>query len=613
MNKARPFGGVILFALLAALVAAGSGCGSKEKGGDIGIEAEPLRKIILVGVDGADWLIINPLLEKGRLPNFQKVIDGGASGPLRSLEPMLSPLIWTTMATGKLPEVHGILNFTEVDPATGNKIPVTRLSRKVDAYWNMMSDYDRTVDVIGWLATFPAEWINGAMVTDRVGYLAFAAPDESGALPKGAVSPPERTQEIEDLLVKSEEITFEEFEHIVHIDQETFDTNKALPFDPTNLINDAILIYATAQSYRHISLHLLDEDQPNFLGVYFELVDAYGHLFMPYAPPRQPDISEDDYRKYKDAIDEIYVYQDEIIGEFIERMDDNTVMIIVSDHGFKSGDARLKASAEIWGGHAAHWHRIEGIICLYGNGIKPGYKIQGAGMINVTPTILALAGFPKVQDMPGEALTQAFEPPLVEALNPTTVATLQREREEEVDEELLGGGLDEEQMKKLEALGYLTTENPDGYNNLGQRYQKEGKFEEAIIEYKKALTIRPQFASALNNIAICYGNLKQYDKAEENFKKALAFNPEDVFAMNNLAVMYLQTKRLDEARSYAEKAIGIEPKYANAHVTLGSVYATMGKFDMAEQEFNTVLKIDPGNRSAQSNLEKVRQQKKERR
>jgi predicted AlkP superfamily phosphohydrolase/phosphomutase len=607
MNGSKRFGVGILFALFMVLLTIGAGCGSKDS---TGIAREPLRKIILIGVDGADWLIINPLIEQGRLPNFKKIVEGGASGPLRSIEPLLSPLIWTTMATGKLPEVHGILNFTEVDPATGNKMPVTRLSRKVDAYWNMMSDYDRTVTVIGWLASFPAERINGTMVTDRVGYLAFAAPDESDALPKGAVSPPERTQEIEDLLVKSEEVTYDEFEHIVHIDEQTFDANKALPFDPTNLINNAILIYATAQSYRNISQHLLDEDQPDFLGVYFELVDAYGHLFMPYAPSRQPDISEDDYRKYKDAVDEIYVYQDEIIGEFIERMDDNTVLMIVSDHGFKSGDARLKASAEIWGGHAAHWHRIDGIICLYGSGIKPGYKIQGAEMIHITPTILALAGFPKVQDMPGEALTQVFEPSLVEALNPKVVATLQREREEDGDEEFAGGGLDEEQMKKLEALGYLTTENPDAYNNLGQRYQKQGEYEKAIIEYKKALTLRPQFASALNNIAICYGHLKQYGKAEENFKKALTFNPQDVFAMNNLAVMYLQTKRLDEARSYAEKAVGIEPKYANAHVTLGSVYATMGNFEMAEKEFNTVLEIDPGNRSAKSNLEKVRQQKR---
>lgn len=613
MNESKWIESGFLYAFLAVLLLVGICCSSKDSQQDTGIAVEPLRKIVFIGVDGADWMIINPLIDQGKLPNFKKIVDGGAAGPLRSIEPMLSPLIWTTMATGKLPEVHGILNFTEVDPETGNKMPVTRLSRKVDAFWNIMSDYDRTVDIIGWLATFPAEAINGTMASDRVGYLAFAAPGESGELPKGAVSPPERTEEIQGLLLKSKHVSFDHFKRILHIDEQTFDANKALPFDPTNLINDAILIYATAESYRGIALHLLDEDRPDFLGVYFELVDAFGHLFMPYAPPRRSDISEEDYQEFKDAVEAVYIIQDQIIGEFIDRMDDDTVLMMASDHGFKSGEARLKASAEIWGGHAAHWHRIEGIVCLYGSGIKAGYRIQGAEMVSITPTILALAGFPQAMDMPGKPLTQAFEPALVEALNPKTVATFQRERSEDVGGDYAREGLSEEQMKKLEALGYLTSENPDAYNNLGQRYQKEGQFEKAIIEYKKALAIRPQFASALNNIGICYGNLKQYDKAEENFKKALTFNPEDVFAMNNLAVMYLQTNRLDQARSYAQKAVEIEPKYANAHVTLGSVYATIGEFELAEKEFNTVLEMDPGNRSALSNLDKVRRQKKERR
>ncbi|MFH1754968.1 MAG: alkaline phosphatase family protein, partial [Candidatus Latescibacterota bacterium] len=493
MNKSRRIASGFLFVLLAVLLAGGGGCASKEKEGDGRVTAEPLRKIIFIGVDGADWLIINPLIAQGKLPNFKKIVDGGASGPLRSIEPLLSPLIWTTLATGKLPEVHGILNFTELDPNTGNKTPVTRLSRKVDAFWNILSDYERSVDVIGWLATYPAETINGTMVTDRVGYLAFAAPEDTDELPKGAVSPPERMEDVRQMLVRSRDVTFEEFKHILHIDEQTFENNRSLPFDPTNAINNAILIYATAQSYRKISLNLLDQDQPDFLGVYFELVDAFGHLFMPYAPPRDSGIDEEDYRQFKDAIEEIYIYQDQIIGEFLARLNDDTVLMIASDHGFKSGEARLKAGAEIWGGHAAHWHRIEGIICLYGNGIKPGYRIEGAEMVNIVPTILALAGLPRALDMPGSALTEALAPALVAELNRQTVATLQRDRETGEDVDVSGNVMDDEQMKKLEALGYLTAENPDMYNNLGQRYQKQGEFEKAIVEYKKALTIRPQF------------------------------------------------------------------------------------------------------------------------
>ena len=117
------------------------------------ITEEPPRKIVCIGVDGGDWQIIHPMIGEGLLPNFARFVEQGATGPLLSMEPMLSPLLWTTMATGKLPEEHGILNFTAIDPETGEKIPITRMYRKVDAFWNMMSDYGRTVDIVGWLVT----------------------------------------------------------------------------------------------------------------------------------------------------------------------------------------------------------------------------------------------------------------------------------------------------------------------------------------------------------------------------------------------------------------------------------------------------------------------------
>ena len=69
------------------------------------------NKVILFGVDGADWQVIRPLVEAGKLPNFKKVMDGGRSGTLLSMEPTLSPALWTTEATGLPPELHGIPDF----------------------------------------------------------------------------------------------------------------------------------------------------------------------------------------------------------------------------------------------------------------------------------------------------------------------------------------------------------------------------------------------------------------------------------------------------------------------------------------------------------------------
>lgn len=584
------------------------GGGSAPLAGASKATARPLRKVIFIGVDGGDWEFIRPMIEDGALPNFKKIVEQGSTGPLKSIEPLLSPLIWTSIATGKLPEDHGILNFTDVDPKTGKKTPVTRMARKVDALWNILGDDGRTVDVVGWLASYPAEEINGVMVTDRVGYLAYADAGGTGAAAPGSVSPAGRADEIARLVVKSNDVEYQEFRRVLDIDRETFDKNKAIPFDTKNPINNLIMLYASAQTYRNIAHHLLAEDRPDFLGVYFEWCDAAGHLFMSYAPPRLAWIDERDYQKYKGVMQQAYALQDRIVGEFIDKCDDQTVIVIASDHGFKRGASRPRLGSEIAGGHAAFWHQPYGIVGLYGNGIRRGYTLEGVTVLDVVPTILALEGLPQAADMPGKVLVDALEDTLARRVNTAVVATLQRPREKGAVPVPSGAG-DEAALKKLEALGYITPENPDAYNNLGQRYQEQGEYDKAIEQFKKALTINPNFPGALNNIGVCYGKIKQYALAEAALKKAISLKKDDVYAMNNLSIMYMEMGDLDRAVEYGEMAIRTEPNYANGHLTLGSVYATAGNLDRAEQEFAKALELDPTSRTARANLQKVRSEK----
>ena len=104
---------------LAILGATLSGCGSTEP---------PAQRVILVGIDGADWKVIDPLIAEGRLPNLARMKSEGASGPLISHEPIFSPVVWATISTGKLPEKHGIHTFTApLVSAAGDstRVPVT--------------------------------------------------------------------------------------------------------------------------------------------------------------------------------------------------------------------------------------------------------------------------------------------------------------------------------------------------------------------------------------------------------------------------------------------------------------------------------------------------------
>ena len=123
------------------------------------------KKVLLIGWDGADWKVINPLLDSGKMPTLERFINKGVMGNLASLSPTLSPLLWTSIATGMRPFKHGILHFTEPDPYTGGIRPVTSTSRAVKAIWNILNQNGYKSNIIGWWPSHPAEPINGVMVS----------------------------------------------------------------------------------------------------------------------------------------------------------------------------------------------------------------------------------------------------------------------------------------------------------------------------------------------------------------------------------------------------------------------------------------------------------------
>ena len=87
------------------------------------------KKVLLIGWDAADWQVITPLLDQGKMPNLQKLVEQGTMGNLATLYPDLSPMLWTSIATGKYPFKHGICGFTEPDPHGNGIRPITNLSR----------------------------------------------------------------------------------------------------------------------------------------------------------------------------------------------------------------------------------------------------------------------------------------------------------------------------------------------------------------------------------------------------------------------------------------------------------------------------------------------------
>ena len=130
------------------------------------------RAVIWIGMDGLDFEILDRLAASGAMPNWKRLASTGAGGGwtarLKSDYPLISPVLWTTAATGRTPDVHRVLDFQEVDPATGRKVPISGLSRAVPAVWNLASASGRKVGVVGWWATHPAEVVEGLHMVQYV-------------------------------------------------------------------------------------------------------------------------------------------------------------------------------------------------------------------------------------------------------------------------------------------------------------------------------------------------------------------------------------------------------------------------------------------------------------
>jgi len=129
-------------------------------------------RLLLIGLDAADWESIDPLLAAGELPNLKRLIDAGVRGSLRLLQSMISPLLWTTVATGKGPDEHGVADFSVVEAKTGTKVPIGSGYRKVPAVWNILSEFGRSRR---WWAGGPASRPTGGRVHgfDRVAALSM--------------------------------------------------------------------------------------------------------------------------------------------------------------------------------------------------------------------------------------------------------------------------------------------------------------------------------------------------------------------------------------------------------------------------------------------------------
>lgn len=496
----------------------------------------PAKRVLLVGWDGADWKIASPLIDAGELPQLANIVNHGASGPLASLPPYLSPMLWNSIATGKYADQHGILGFTTTDPATGNLAAITSTQRKCKALWNILGERGRTAHVVGWFASHPAENTTGVCVTE-----AFPRPVAKGArwpLAPGSVHPPALAPELSELRLRPEEVEHDLLKLFVPRAAE-------IDLAKDKRMEQLAIRLAELYSVHNAAIAALDRGPCDFLAVYYHFIDWVCHDFMDFHPPRRPNIPEREFEWYKDVVNSAYRLQDLLLRDLLTHAGADSTVVLCSDHGFQSDNRRPLRIPMVSAGIAI-WHRAQGIFAAAGPGIARDALVTGATVLDITPTVLHLLGLPAADDMDGRVLTSALAPIARSDGSPAPAPVLKPIPSYESDPgshprprhlAALSHTDQSALLDQFAALGYVDlahapgAESPatrgdrDNRWNLAITLRHAGKNEQALAELERLHLERPEDARYAFHLATCQLYLGLKDEADATAETIADFTP----------------------------------------------------------------------------------------
>ncbi len=359
-----------------------------------------MSKLLLIGWDAADWKVITPLMDEGKMPHLQKLVERGVMGNITTLYPVLSPMLWTTIATGKRPFKHGILGFSEPTPNGDGVQPITNLSRKTRALWNIANLEGKKANVVGWWPSHPAEPIDGVMISNHFQKIAGKL-DEPWPVRPGTVHPQSLAEKIAPYRIHLQEL------NEAHIGPFVPEFGK-VDQEKDHRLESVAKVIAECSSVHAAATAIMQLEPWELMCVYYDAIDHFGHAFMRYHPPKMADVSAEDFEIYKGVVESGYRYHDMMLGALVALAGEDTTIMLCSDHGFHPDHLR-PSSIPIEPAGPAVQHRDHGVFVMAGPGVKQDERIYGASLLDITPTVLHAMGLPVGKDMDGRPLVNAFD------------------------------------------------------------------------------------------------------------------------------------------------------------------------------------------------------------
>lgn len=569
-------------------------------------------RVAIFAIDGADWELLSELANDGRIPNLKALTQGGTTASVQSIQPMVSPMLWTTVATGLPPDRHGVLDYT--DPSLHT--PVNAYSRRAPALWEIADAFGRSSEITNWWTDWPSS-AHDNMIFDAPGLTAA-----------NAIYPPDLEPRVASLAVPPNTVGYPQIHRFLNITEAEFDkaVSSGGPSDPINVFRG---ILAKTWTDHRVAINLYTEAKqhnrdPLLVMMMYDGTDAVNHLFSPFHPPYREDVSQDGYRKFWPAVANYYAEVDRLLGEWMSLLPPDTNVIITSAHGFRWGKNRPHNPPN--GGAMLSDHRSPGIFIAYGQRVAPSRGTHAMSIFDLTPTALALLGLPKSTEMPGNVAQWAFKD--VQPLTSVRVVSYA----EFVNFRPLPSGVNADPKQyqvALQAIGHLydparnlTPQLEDDetqkaaqplppekwglyayYNDNGVQLRKEGKIRDAVDAFDQAIDLNPGRPTPYLNKSMALFDKQYYTDADESFLQAVAKglpNAETWFV--DYAALYREHNMPSRAIALLYKGKQMFPQSYAISANLGSALVAADRYTEGVPELERALGLQPSSTMVLNNL-----------
>jgi len=421
------------------------------------------KRWIVIGWDGAGWDLLLPLVDAGKMPALAGLMREGGYGAMRSFKPTFSPVLWTTVATGVDPRRHGILAWGRVEKGTTRRL-FTNADRRARALWNLMTDAGRPSLVVGYHNTFPADRIDGLMVSNFLYHEhledRMAIHDDATKTGAGLVYPTSRLPEI--LAIQREvqgtmPSSLRRFAAYKADDAAEFEAPLARALRPGE--DERKFFLKKAWLFDTMTGRIAETEypaiRPELAMVHFQCIDFASHYFLYFADPSrfasmpwtrdERAALEAQQTLYAGTVEAFARYADEWLGRLLALRVPATGVLLLSDHGFEP-ENNPKRTGD-------HPDAPPGIFVIAGPGVRTG-KLPDATLYDVMPTLAAVLGLPVARDLRSKPRAEWFTPEAWSTLREQTVSHYGA-GDGYVPDIPLPDETEKELLEQLRAIGYV--------------------------------------------------------------------------------------------------------------------------------------------------------------